>query len=246
LRERAPESALFGLEIFSADVATPDEVQQATTMFNTRGGTLLIMRLPARAIDAAQAAELAGAYLCDALLTMTRRVGPGEVVGESAADTARVRRGASTDAPALYALGESAFVGFMGHWHADRRLATQHADALYARWARDLAANTGAQTPLWVTEQTDGGLLGFLALREVAPAHWDVPLTAVAPLARGRGLLGQMLAHAVHETCAASGARIDYETQLANSSALRAVGRAGFVPSSARLTYHLWSPHRAA
>lgn len=237
---RPLESALFGIPVYAADAATPEGAARALTATRMTAGALLVLRIPADRMQTVRVAERAGALLCDALVTLTRTVPAGGIAVTPVAGSERVRAASTADADTLAALGRRAFSRFSGHWHTDARVPSKLADELYARWIHDLARDMVPRTRVWVAENPQGATAGFLALRNVATAHWDVPLTAVDPDARGRGLLRTMLAAATADVCRNSPARLDYETQLANTAAMASVGRIGFAPLAARLTYHWW------
>ena len=202
-----------------------------------RGG-LLVIRVPATALDTIQTLEAGGALLCDVLLTLTTTVQAGQSA-PVAVTSSRIRMATEADAASLEFIGGEAFRSHMGHWHADRRLPTALADLLYARWSADLARGVDATHQLLLAER-DRVPVGFLALARLEDTTWTVTLTCVAPDSQGLGVFRALL-DAAHAVIADSGGgRLAYETQITNHSALRAVSRAGFEPGTARLTFHLW------
>ena len=241
LQPRPLESALFGVSVVSGFAETPDDVHSMCQRADGDDASLLVIRVPAQSVSAAQAVEAEGGKLCDVLLTMSTEVAGAAVGPTEILAGLRLRSGSADDGAKLRHLARATFRGFVGHWHADVRLPPALADELYANWAGDLANTVGGGSPLVVAERVaDECLVGFLSLRGLAERHWDVPLTGVAPEMRGHGVLRSMLAFAMNSHADALPVRFDYETQLANIAALRAVSACGFVPTTSRLTFHRW------
>jgi ribosomal protein S18 acetylase RimI-like enzyme len=239
LLARPLESAHFGLPVFSSTVANRDDAERVLGLAAGIPHGLLIVRTPAAAIGAIQTLERHGAVLCDVLQTLHIAV-PAARRASHATFTTTLRAGTPADADRLAWIGGEAFRGHTGHWHADDRLPTNLADLLYARWSADLARGSDdAEHPVLIAERGSGPA-GFLALARVDETAWTVTLTGVAPNHRGAGVFRALLDAAVDTVAERGGRRLDYETQITNHSALRAVSRAGFEPASARLTFHIW------
>lgn len=235
---RVAESALFGHSIASTDVETEGSVADAVARASHASIELLVVRVPVSATAAVQGLERTGAVLCDTLLTLQRRLDDSAMRPSSAPDEVRLAR--PSDAASLHALSMEAFTDFRGHWHTDDRLTASTATRLYAQWAADLARTATEAQPVLLVLDAAGAIAGFLALAQRHPAVWSVPLAAVRPAHRGRRRLGALVRHAMHVTAHAGGGTFQYETQLDNLAAIRAVSREGFVPDSSRHTFHLW------
>ena len=235
---RSLESAHFGLPVFSATAANRAD---ATRLLDLAAGIeegLLVIRIPADAHGAIHAVERRGAVLCDVLQTLTIAVpGHHRTLGEQHGTT--IRAGTSNDADVMATIGGDAFRGFVGHWHSDDRLRAGLADQLYARWSADLARGADAAHPVLLAERASKPI-AFLALARVTDTTWSVALTCVAPEYRTSGAFRTLLDAACDMVADQRAVRLEYETQLTNLPALRAVIRAGFEPKSARLTFHLW------
>jgi ribosomal protein S18 acetylase RimI-like enzyme len=235
---RPLESALFGVEIASCDPADAEAVAVAISAARASRCAMLVARTSASATAVVHALERHGGLLCDLLVTATRPV--AATAPPTLPEGYVLRPAVATDADAVATVAARAFGDFSGHWHADPRLARDLATELYRRWGRDLVRGMGTALEMHVVTGPDERVLAFLALRHLDDGTTDVPLTAVDPDARGRGVLALML-EGVLPGLAAQGRRaFAYETQVVNAAALRTVTRAGFVPTSARLTFHLW------
>lgn len=240
---RQDESRLFGVRIASLRLTGNVAVGTSIDAAVAQGVDLAIARVDASEHARIRDLEARGASLCDTLVTYSR-----STEGPSPDTPNAIRPARTNDGNALVHIAAAAFTNFVGHWHADRRLAPELADQLYVRWTSDLHRHATPHTPLFVACDTDTDTpVAFLALniaedRGVA----SVPLTAVAPSARGRGLLGQLIGHAMEHLLQLGVTSVEYETQLDNWGAQRTITRAGFYPIRARHTFHLWlSEHRA-
>lgn len=240
LSERPLESGLFGCRIFAASVDSLPAVQRALDAARTLEGALVVLRVPAHAVEAIHAVEAAGGRLCDVLVTLAGPFLSSSARTPLAADIT-VRRAQRTDADALSDMATRSFHSAATHWHSDPRLPQVLSDQLYGRWAAALALSASDEMPLLIAETRQSSIAGFLSLAPEAENVWSVPLTAVAPESRGRGILRAMLDVGA-ATCDRHDARqtLHYETQLTNLAALRTVGSRGLTVASSRLTFHLW------
>ncbi len=242
LQSRPLESRLFGVAIAAAFVETVESVATLTSALHEGVAEMVVARVDATNFPAIHALEAADALLCDVLLTMTA----GAASHQEHAEQQRIELRAAdvADAPAIARIAGLAFHDFKGHWHTDPRLSREHADTLYARWGADLGATLSHERPIAVAVDADNSVMGFVALNALGAGLWNVPLAAVDPGQQSRGVLRHLL-WAIRAGFLTDGMRrLDYETQLTNVAALRSVARTGFVPSTSRLTFHLWTPKR--
>ena len=234
----AIDSSRFGIEVAKAAPASLGEWAAALAWGAQNGIALLIARIDAADLTLAQQMEKDGAFLTDALVRFRcARLEP-----------ARERRGAIAvrsagvgDAAALRDLARRSFAGYVGHYHADPRLERAACDETYADWAFRACTDRGVADEVLLAVES-GKALGFAALRITAPEEADGMLFGVDPAARGRGVYRSLL-DAFLAWSARRGARSAvYSTQLANTTAQRAVARIGFEPDRAFLTFHKWFP----
>lgn len=237
---RPLESALFGLSIASVNVSHVADVDTVVAQADEQAADMLVVRVPAQRVDVIQRLEASGAQMCDVLVTYESPLPVRKTHGETGGSDMRVRHATEADLPTLHDIACRAFDDFPGHWHTDTRLQRSSANELYGRWVADLTRNASPVAPLLVLESETGVLAGFLALAQEAAGRWNVPLTAVDPPFRGKGLLRRMLIEASNRIADAGAVHFAYETQLTNWAASRVVSSLGFSPSSARFTFHLW------
>ncbi|MES3032364.1 MAG: hypothetical protein V4813_00050 [Gemmatimonadota bacterium] len=235
---RVAESALFGHVIASTDVVTAESIADVLAVAHDTAVDLLVVRVPVGAAAAIHQIERAGGLLCDTLQTFQRE--PRLSAPSLPPLPEDVRLATPSDAAALHALSLAAFASFRGHWHADHRLLPSASTCLYAQWSADLARAVTEATPVVVSVDPAGSITAFLALAQRDPQTCFVPLAAVGVPSRGRRLLGALLQQALGFTACLGADTLQYETQIDNLPAIRAVTREGFVPHSLRHTFHLW------
>ena len=107
-----------------------------------------------------------GFRLMDALVTYTTR--PGKEPPNIVREVGTIRPFREADGPALVEIAEVAYRGFRGRFHLDPRLDPSRCDAFYVEWARQCVSGTMADM-IFVSEGTDGRVLGFLAFRQREP-----------------------------------------------------------------------------
>jgi len=236
---RDAESALFGIHVTSCDVSSLEQIRELARVNGGANFDLCIVRCTANRLEIARAIEDMGGRLCDMLVT-GRRVFDSGSSAISPVEGGLTFKGVQHEEIAVVErLARSAFVGFGGHWHQDSRLPSALCDQLYVQWAVDLVrARSNSLT--FTLARREGEAIGFLAMSRSTEGVWSVPLTAVAPAARGRGLLKRLIeagAASVNEKVIT----LDYETQVTNVPAFRTITAMGFLPQSSRYTFHLWS-----
>lgn len=241
IRHRDLESDLFGIRVSDAHVDSVASASEVAEAFSHLPPGLLVVRVPATELDAAQRIERAGGRLCDVLLTMSQRFGPTSSIQSNDARGVLVRASNADDVEQIRRIATRAFADFRGHWHSDALIPRDLADLLYARWAVDLARNNAPDARMFVATTPHDEVIGFLCLSAGSRDRWSVPLTAVDTAFRGRGVLRALLGFGSRELAAHRSIELQYETQLTNVNALRSVSRFGLVPSESRLTFHLWS-----
>jgi ribosomal protein S18 acetylase RimI-like enzyme len=90
----------------------------------------------------------------------------------------------------------------------------------------------------WGLALRGGQPVGVLVAAETAPGEeWDVGYMGVVPEARGWGVGGEMLAHALRAAREAGAPRVTLCVDLRNHPACRLYGRAGFVAYDERIVF---------
>lgn len=121
------------------------------------------------------------------------------------------------------------------------RRARQDNEAWAMSWTDSLVDSELEMANISVVSSADGGLSGFILVREPGRA-WEITLVAVAVENRGKRVFAELLFQALElRSAAASGASnlpIDLEVRADAISAVRAYERAGFKSIGRRSQYY--------
>ena len=239
LKHREVESTLFGIRISSCDVVSVEHVWELPRVSAGAEFDLCIIRCPSNRLELARAIESIGGRLCDMLVTGRRAFDSVSSAVDKVDGSLTFTGARHEDIALVERLAHSAFVGFGGHWHQDSKLPATLCDELYVRWAGDLVRAQSSSLTVTIAKR-DGEAIGFLAMSRSTEGVWSVPLTAVSPVARGRGLLKRLI-EAGAASVSEQAILLDYETQITNLPAFRTITGMGFLPRSSRYTFHFWS-----
>lgn len=157
-----------------------------------------------------------------------------------------VRPMAPGDLPAILAITREAF-GQGTRFHADASLSGEAATRLHERWAENCCARRAADA-VFVADG-DEGVVGFISCQVLAAtravperARGVVPLVAVAPTHRGRGV-GKALVRGALAWFASQGLAFgDIGTESFNYPALNAYVGAGFQIALSAFWFHRMRP----
>jgi GNAT superfamily N-acetyltransferase len=231
----------FGVVTAKALCTNAREVLSAVNDSKCLSARLLILRVPSSSWPCVTAAQRAGGLLTDVLdhyawsaQEVPRDDGPG------AEGASLIGLGGPDVAAEVADVATAAFACYESHYHRDPKLDPLSATAIYPDWATTACRLSSSLAPV-LTQRLDGRLIGFAALRRPEPQTYNVALFAIAP-AHQRGGHGLGLIRAVQALALSTGATaVTYSTQVENFSARRLVARAGFAPTYAFLTFHVWN-----
>ncbi len=119
-----------------------------------------------------------------------------------------------------------------------KRIATLQAAAFAEAWGDGFVTSLMhlPGTVAYIAE-TDDGLLGFVLARAIG-GEAEIISIAVDKLARGQGVGGTLLGHALAAAAAAGAREIHLEVAVANVAALALYAQAGFKESGIRRRYY--------
>ncbi len=167
-------------------------------------------------------------YRRDLRRALPRKISPIPIRAARPEDEEEVRR-----------IAAEAFRGYGGHYHADPRLDPMKADETYRDWAVRSCRGELADEVLVAAGEGER-LSGFITLRLNGPEEVEGGLFAVSPEARGRGVSRALIVEALR-WCWQRGARhMLISTQITNIAVQKVWIRAGFEPSHAYYTFHIW------
>ncbi len=174
-----------------------------------------------------------GAHHVDELITSRRDVG-GPVQGSTELAIEHLER--LVEPRDIEAVARMTAHGITrSHLHADVRLPVERTRELYERWA--INDVTGRAQGVFIARvgETVAGYISVLT----RDGNAILDLVVVSPERRGLGIGGQLVAACCRwATASAHPALVGTQ---ADNPALRLYARAGFVPVSTHLTYHLWT-----
>jgi GNAT superfamily N-acetyltransferase len=207
------------------------------TFFRTNDVLLLIARCLASELDAAQAMEQEGFSLMDTLIYYTFNLAKTTIPPDSGKVPVRpIRRGEEDEVKIVAA---ESFRGYLGHYHADKRLDRAKCDEVYISWALRSCVSRDVADEVLVAD-LDGSVAGFATLRLNSPEEGEGVLFGVARSAQRRGIYRSFMIGGM-EWCRSMGAtRMVVSTQITNIAVQKVWTRLGFEPSHAYYTFHKW------
>ena len=230
------DSQRFGVRVARAQIV-PENLLQVIRCCVEEKIDLLIARCATSDLATAQNMESRGFSLMDTLVyyrfDLARRTIPK--------DTAEfpVRSLRPGEEEQVRKLAAAAFRGYVGHYHADRRLDPRLCDEGYASWAERSCISKTAADEVLIAEDK-GRVSGFATLRLNSPQEGEGLLYAVAPEWQKRGICPSLMIHSLH-WCRSRGAqRMIISTQVGNVSMQKVWCRVGFEPSHSYYTFHKW------
>jgi len=230
------DSQRFGVRVARAQIG-PENLLRVLDSCAAEGIDLLIARCLTSDLTTAQDMETHGFLLMDALVfyrfDLAKRAIP-EDTGEFPVRSLR-----PGDEEQVRRVAAAAFVGYMGHYHADRRLDRRQCDEGYVSWAERSCIPQTAADQVLIAEHK-GRVAGFATLRLNSPQEVEGLLFAVAPECQGRGMCRSFMIRSL-QWCRSQGAqRMIISTQVTNVSMQKVWCRVGFEPSHSYYTFHKW------
>src|SRR5260370_17844808 len=227
------ERERFGVRIARAHVVS-DNLSRALDFCAVEQIDLLIARCATSDLVAAQSMETTGFLLMDTLVyysfDLTKKVIPVDT-GEFL-----VRRLLPGDEAEIPKVASAAFKGYMGHYHADRRLDSGQCDEAYRSWA-ERSCSTGKAADEVLVAEIGGKVAGFATLRLNSPQEVEGLLFAVAPGAQGKGICRLFMIPSL-QWCRAQGAkRMVISTQVTNLSMQKLSCGTGSAPTDSSFTF---------
>jgi hypothetical protein len=226
---------------------SPDKtVAQAIGQAKKTGLEQLMARAHPSEMEKIHALETAGFQLMDTLMTLAvdlRKNPP------PAADDPSIRSAKPQDIPALTALARTAFSDrsiWLDRFHADPRISSEKADALYEEWVRNSVLPESSKASM--ADQTfvaeiDGAVAGFLTcVRGSETTYGKVSLNAVNATFRKRGIYRAMIHKSLEWFLKEKSPLVSVRTSIFSIAVQRAWIRVGALPTEVEHTFHWWAP----
>jgi hypothetical protein len=207
----------------------------------THGIRHLSARVDAADLDGIETLESHGYGLKDALLSYFHH--PKRPPIAELREMGTLRPFHADDTEEVIDIAREAYRDFQGRFHFDRHLPTERCNQLYVEWAERCCSGQMADI-FYVTENSDGALVGFLAIRRLEP------VSTVGEVALYGGGLGACrrespgayagLMRAVIHTAKQGGGGAEGQTQSHNFSTVRLYELIGLEYVRAEYTFHAW------
>lgn len=233
------DSRRFGLVVARNSQATCAHLNAMNVFCKEHLADLLIARCPVTDRQAVHCLEADGFRLMETLVYWRRGLTQKPVPARVYHDERRVRLLCDDDVSDVAAVARAAFTGYDGHYHADARLNPEACTDVYADWAANCCTQPGFADVVLGVDQGQH-ILGFMALKDVGEGTCDISLVAVAPVAQGRGIFGELLLAALHWMKEHDYALAEYSCVLTNLAAQAGLARAGFEVNRSLHTFHKW------
>ena len=230
------DSARFGVRVARAHIVS-DSLATALDFCTRERIDLLVARCGTGDLKAVQAMGAERFLLMDTLLYYSFDLRKRKIPEERG--EVRVRRLQRGDEAEIPRVAAAAFKGYMGHYHADRRLDPRQCDEAYRSWAERSCIPGEAADGVLVAE-AEGKVAGFATLRLNSPREVEGLLYAVAPESQGQGICPLLMIHSLHWSRDQGADRMVISTQVTNVSMQKVWCRTGFEPSHSYYTYHRW------
>jgi GNAT superfamily N-acetyltransferase len=230
------DSERFGVRVARGHVVS-DNLSRALDFCAAERIDLLVARCRTSDLRAAQGMESQGFLLMDTLVYYSFDLTKKKIPGDPC--EVRVRRLLPGDEAEIPRVASAAFQGYMGHYHADRRLDRGQCDEAYRSWAERSCTIEKAADEVLVAE-IGGKVAGFATLRLNSSQEVEGLLYAVAPESQRKGICRLFMIRSL-QWCQAQGAkRMVISTQVTNVSMQKVWCRTGFEPSHSYYTFHKW------
>lgn len=230
------DSGRFGVRVARAQVV-PDNLPRVLDFCAAEKIDLIIARCSTNDLVAAQNMQIHGFLLMDTLVyyrfDLLKRAIPE--------DKGRllVRTLQPEDKDQVRSVAKEAFKGYVGHYHADRRLDRHKCDETYASWAERSCIPKTAADHVLVADR-NGKVAGFATLRLNSSQEVEGLLYAVVPECQRHGVCGSLMIHSLRWTASQGAQRMIISTQVTNVSMQKVWCRVGFEPSHSYYTFHKW------
>jgi GNAT superfamily N-acetyltransferase len=199
--------------------------------------SLLIARCDVGELDAARDMEGKGFLLMDTQIYYVRDLAKESLSFDPA--QLKIRPVLQRETTSVMEIASESFKGYMGHYHADRRLDSAKCDEAYVSWAMRSCLSREVAHEVLVAER-EGDLVGFATLRINSPSEGEGVLFAVSPRAQKAGVYGCLIAAGI-DWCRKKGvSSMLVSTQITNFAVQKVWIRQGFEPFKALYTLHKW------
>lgn len=229
------DSSRFGIRIARAHIV-PETLSRVLDFCAAEKIDFLVARCATSDLIAAQNMQKLGFQLMDTLVYYRFDLSGRQIPKDKSVFPVRPLR--QEDCERVRAIASAAFKGYMGHYHADRRLERDRCDEAYASWAERSCTKAAADEVL--VAEHEGHVAGFGSLRLNSAQEAEGLLYAVTPGLQGRGVCPSLMIGSLDWTRSQGAHRMLISTQITNVSMQKVWCRVGFEFSHSYYTLHKW------
>jgi GNAT superfamily N-acetyltransferase len=227
----------FGIKTAKALGFRSDDIANALRFCRQNDVVFLIARCLTSDLNLAQDLERTGFLLMDTLLYYSCDL--KKVFLTENIPGIKIRPLRNGEEEIIKTIASDTFKGYLGHYHADRRLDRERCDEVYIDWAYQSCISKNMADIVLVAEQEES-IVGFATIKVKSPGVGEGVLFGVAPSAQGKGIYRLLMIQGMrwcigqgHETMVVS-------TQISNVAVQKVWCRLGFEPNYAYYTFHKW------
>jgi hypothetical protein len=181
--------------------------------------------------------------LMDVLVYFERAIESSELVVIDVPAGYMINYNQRPDAVEMERMAELAFKNYIGHYHADSRLPSSQADAVYSSWAANSAAKSKIANQIisiYKESDIDSPKLVAFATLNYKNSQCEGVLFAVHPEHRQKGLHRLLVRSSIFCASQHECKSLISSTQLNNLMVQRNWVREGFLPCESFYTFHQW------
>jgi GNAT superfamily N-acetyltransferase len=231
----------YGVRCARAQAATESDVESFERFCRENDVDLFIVRCPTEQIELVQAFERSGALLMDCLVYYRRDLVKRPLANPDGFDW--IRPVESKDVQSVARVAATAFEGYYGHYHADRRLDREKSDAAYRDWAVRSCSDERFADRVFAAWDGDE-VVCFATLKALSADEVEAVLFGVAPQAQGRGIYDALIKKSLHWASEIQAKSCVLSTQISNLAVQKVWVRNGFEPMNSYFTLHQWHDGR--
>ena len=143
------------------------------------------------------------------------------------------------DREAVAQLSERTFSGYLGHYHADRRLKKTDSDQVYISWAGNSCADLALADAVLLIEYA-GLPVAFATQKRVEDYMFEGVLFGVDPAHQGKSLYHALMSLSQNWGLDSGFSQMIVSTQVTNLAVQKVWWRHGFEPFKGYYTFHKW------
>jgi hypothetical protein len=227
----------FGVVTAKCTLEATDSIQDLLKASQADAVELLIVRIPTYLINKVQELENAGGFLTDTLVYFLKK--EVENLENNLPLGYTTRLATPADSKKLENLALKTFNGYMGHYHADKKLKKENCDLVYSSWAAASCADKKVADAVILIEKSDV-IAAFATIKVCDKNMIDGVLFGVSPNHTKLGLHKALMILSQRWAINNHIKKMITSTQVTNINVQKNWVRLGFELDSSYYTFHKW------